>query len=775
MVEFSGSIDVLSVQATSLQGHPRVDQPSNSRVGGSPVIPEHQHTMQKTHAVGIDLGTTYSCISYLNEHGEPVTIENQEGELSTPSAVMFEEDGEVVVGTEALRNSIVYPDRVVLDSKRFIGNARKVWEIGSRRLTPVDIASYVLKKLLSAAESQIGPIEEAVITVPAQFSDFQRHATIEAGHRAGLQRVDIINEPVAAALCYVLGTEGLWFTELADEQRIMVYDLGGGTFDLSLVAYRKEEVRVIASAGDLELGGIDWTRSLVEVIARQFQKEFKVDPRDDAESRQFLTLEAEQAKRSLTARPKAALTCQHAGNRKTYQIEQSQFEKVSRGLVDRTSDITKKMLKDNRMGWAHVDVVLTTGGSSRMPMIRNKLKQMSGTTLNTSLSPDQSISHGATYYAGMLLTNNKFARSILSDEASERLSRVKQSSVNARSLGILVRDVKAGKRVPYYLLPANTSLPAEVAHTFGTVMPNQRRVNIQIVESGTDKTRPHAKLGNCVIDGLPENLPEGSEVEVTIRYDEQARVHVSAREKRTGYEASTEILRHENLAPQLATDQQVGQDFAMSASPSSDVAPLANDPVPPPPPLPKAKAAPSKPRVAPQKAPVGKVQNQQAPVAPRPKKPAGKAGKSGTAKLKPRAMPAPPGTAPLSRRPGELDDAAQPVPLCDKCGEALNSSGACPRCGVQTPPRPKSPKAGKAKSGTQKRKAVRRPAPPIDDGEILDLAEAPRPAATARPKKKRKAPPSGQNAGSAAAQKRKRPQAPDSDAGEDEFWKLSDD
>ncbi|MCH8830259.1 MAG: Hsp70 family protein, partial [Planctomycetes bacterium] len=270
--------------------------------------------MMTTHSVGIDLGTTYSCIAYLDEHGQPVTLPNQEGELSTPSVVLFDEDGNTVVGTEALRNSILHPDRVIENSKRSIGDPKKRWKIDGKPITPIDVASLILKKMIASAQEQIGLIEQAVITVPAQFSDAQRHATRAAGHRAGLKQVDIINEPVAAALCYVLGTEGLWFTELAGEQRIMVYDLGGGTFDLSLVKYEKNEVSVIATSGDLKLGGIDWNKSLELAICNKYMKDFGKDPRDDPRSMQFLAIEVENAKRGLTVRPRAALTCQHAGN-----------------------------------------------------------------------------------------------------------------------------------------------------------------------------------------------------------------------------------------------------------------------------------------------------------------------------------------------------------------------------------------------------------------------------------------------------------------------------
>lgn len=502
--------------------------------------------MQKLQAVGIDLGTTYSCIAHLNEHGEPVTIPNQEGELSTPSVAMFD-GAEVIVGTEALRHAIVNPRNVVQHAKRFLGKQDFRWEIDGRYFSPKDISAFILKKLLSAAEERIGQIDSAVITVPAQFSDLQRQETIAAGKQAGLKQVDLINEPVAAALCYVLGAEGMWFAELAEEQRILVYDLGGGTFDLSLVKYQKDEVDVIASGGDLKLGGIDWNSKLQASIAEQFFNEFGVNPCNDPESLQYLANEVEQAKRSLTVRPKTTLACQVGSQRKTYQITQGQFEQLSKSLVDRTTDITRALLKDNKMGWAHVDVVLTTGGGSRMPMVRDALKKASGTTQNLSLPPDQSIAHGAAYYAGMLLSNREYAESILTRDAASRLAKMKQHSVNARSLGFLVRDQSGQQRIPHYLLPANTKLPASVKHTYGTVSPDQRRVHLKLIESGASRDEPFVILGNCKIEGLPPNLPVDSKIEVLMEYDAEARVHVSAKDVTSGKEARIEISREQNL------------------------------------------------------------------------------------------------------------------------------------------------------------------------------------------------------------------------------------
>lgn len=535
--------------------------------------------MKKTQAVGIDLGTTYSCIAWLNEHGHPVTIPNQEGELSTPSVVFFD-DNDNIVGTEAIRNAIARPDRVVQNAKRHMGNSEKSWIIDGAQYSPENVSSLILRKLISAAQEQIGEIVEAVVTVPAQFSDTQRHATINAGLSAGLEKVEVINEPVAAALCHVLGSEGLAFTELAIDQQLLVYDLGGGTLDLAIVSYASNEVRVVASDGDLELGGLDWTQVLVDVAAEKFIHDFKEDPRTDPVSHQFLALEAEQAKRSLSVRPRAAVTVQHGGNRRTYQIEQDEFQYLSKKLITRSVAITRRILADNGFGWAHVNEVLTTGGSSRMPMVRESLKKLSGRTLNSSLSPDQSIAHGAAYYAGMLLSNQQYTRTVFNSQASTRLAHVKQQSVNARGLGILIRNTDTGKRVPHYLIPPNTPLPASRTHIFGTVVDHQTKVHVRIVESGAGPGKPHTVLGDCLISDLPPNLLDGSEVEVTISYDHQARVHVSARELKSGISAEAEILRRENMSAQLQEDSDRATRKAAPKQPLDNAPNLPVDAIP---------------------------------------------------------------------------------------------------------------------------------------------------------------------------------------------------
>jgi molecular chaperone DnaK len=755
--------------------------------------------MLPTHAVGIDLGTTYSCIAYLNEHGEPITVPNKDGELSTPSVVLFEDD-HVIVGTEALRNSIRHPDRVVVHAKRFMNNPGHRWKIGGKSYSPVDISTLILKSMLDSARERIGTIERAVITVPAQFSDVQRQATAEAGKRAGLKQVDIINEPVAAALCFVLGTEGIWFTELATAQTIMVVDLGGGTFDLSLVRYQKNEVRVIASGGDLQLGGLDWNKALEVAIAKQFQKEFGIDPMKDRETAQALALESEQTKRSLSVRPKAALTCAAGGQRKTYQVELEQFERLTKDLVDRMEGLTVDLLKDNHMGWAKVDVVLTTGGSSRMPMVRSLFKKLSGRTLNTSLSPDQSIAHGATYYAGMLLTNSTFAKSILNPTAAARLAQFKQHSATARSLGLLIRDAQTRQRVPHYILPANTPLPVSVTQIYGTVSDNQRKVHLRIVESGTAADAQYVELGTCLIEPLPENLPEGTEIEVTIKYDEQARVHVDAKVLKTGQEAHTEIVRPENMVVH-ALSEGAADDEADDEDDDAVSLKLAPEIKTPAPAGSNSKTAP----VAPQPAVTTPPTATSQPSKPKP---------TTSSPVGPRPVPAPKPvstTKPSKLGGAQLEDSSQPIPLCNKCGDPLDSHGNCRACGTAAPnrtasaapkpltpsklpsatgspaptkPRPSTPSAASGSAGQSSiMKSGAIPVPPFpNDDDIIELESkapnAPTKKSPAAPvgapqKPKVKAPPLPPLAGSPKplSQPAQKPAKP-SDIGEDEFWEI---
>ncbi|TWT58354.1 Chaperone protein DnaK [Thalassoglobus neptunius] len=632
-------------------------------------------TKKRVHPIGIDLGTTYSCISHLTPSGQPVPIPNSEGELSTPSVVLFDGD-EVVVGTEALRNAVMMPDRVVRHAKRFMGDPNKTWIMDHKVYRPKDISAFILKKLLESAEERLGRIHCAVITVPAQFSDVQRQLTVEAGLEAGLDRVDIINEPVATAMCHVL-SDGMWFAELANEQTVMVFDLGGGTFDLSLVRYNQNEVTVIASGGDLRLGGLDWNKVLEEFACDRYVEDSISDPRIDRESMQALATEIEQVKRSLSVRPRASILVQHDGRRKTFAISRETFEMLSKGLVDRTEEITRQMLKDHKLGWAHVDSVLVTGGASRMPMVREMLQNISGTTLNTTLSPDQSIANGAAYYAGMLLSGQRLQQSSLDDTASARLQNFQQRSVTGRGLGILIRDPETDLLRPHYLIPSNTQLPCIYKQDFGTVRENQKRVHLHIVESGASQGEEFVELGDCLIDDLPPNLPMKSPISVTIGYNEQGRLRVSAIETTSGREARATIVRPgetETAPPEAPVDDQVlNDDFEMDLDTELDQEPEQSQPPVSAPSLERERSAPMQGSSSADELAHSSVPMKSAVE----KKAAASAVKTSTPKTSRSSRKKAP---PKLKSTTQLERAERPIPLCNQCGHPLDKQHRCQNC-----------------------------------------------------------------------------------------------
>lgn len=647
---------------------------------------------KRVHPVGIDLGTTYSCLSYLTPEGQPVTLPNSEGELSTPSIVFFEGD-EVVVGTEALRNSVMNPDRTVQHAKRFMGDPNKCWIFDGHVYRPKDISALIIRKLLDGAEERLGRVRHAVITVPAQFSDVQRQLTIEAGEDAGLDRVDIINEPVATAMCHVL-SEGMWFAELAEDQTVLVFDLGGGTFDLSLVQYNQDEVKVIASGGDLRLGGLDWNQRLEDFVCEEYTKTSANDPRLDRETMQSLAIEIEQVKRSLSVRSKVSLLMQHEGRRKSYNIERDQFEILTSDLVLRTEDITKGMLKAHGKGWANVDSVLVTGGASRMPMIRQMLKRLSGTTLNTTLSPDQSIAHGAAFYAGMLLSGRSLEKSSLDKTTSTRLENFRQQSVTGRSLGILIRDPETDERRPHYLIPANTPLPCAYRQNFGTVTENQKRVHLHIVESGATQGEEYVELGECFIDNLPVELPKRSPIQVNIHYDEQGRVRVSAIELESGTQVRASIVRDEGQPKNSITessdsiiteDHQASDDEDVLSDPlQSDVSGTISSAF-------EADLL----RIDSESSQQSDSKNSTSTKSTAPSEEPPKRKRNSSRKQRPSGAP------PKVSKKVSLEEAERPVPLCNRCGNVLEKGGDCSAC----------PTGKKRKSASKKKKRPQKVSP----------------------------------------------------------------
>ena len=513
--------------------------------------------------VGIDLGTTYSSLAVLGRSGSPVTVPNAAGELATPSAVLFEEGGGVVVGTEAARSAVAHPERVVTHAKRFLDDPGKRWFVGGRAVTPTEVSSLILRDLLDAARAKHGEIAEAVVTVPVQFGAGERARTVEAARAAGLEKVTLIDEPVAAALCHIIGDAGsdeggLWFTELADATTVLVFDLGGGTLDLAIVNYGPDGVVVRANGGDLRLGGADFTAALADALAGQFARTHpslpEPDPRNEPDAAQALLNEVEQAKRALSVRQSTPVTLHHGGSKKTYKVDRDQFDRLTAGLLGRAEGHVTKLVREHSRGWGEIDAVLLTGGSTRIPAVRAMLKRLAGTTPSTELSPDQSVAHGACLYAGLLARDAAFARNLLGDRADrgdweDKLAAAVPGQVTHRGLGILVRDDASGARVPHYLIPPGSPIPAATTQTFGTVKPGQTRVRLRVVQAGPAEGDPPAELGECLVAPLPAGLPENTPVAVTLSLDASGLVHTTAVERSSGTTAEARLVPPAAEAP----------------------------------------------------------------------------------------------------------------------------------------------------------------------------------------------------------------------------------
>lgn len=361
--------------------------------------------------IGIDLGTTFSAMAYVDPHGTPVTIPNAEGSLTTPSVVYFEPSGKVIVGAEARAAAIEHPELVVECVKREMGERFYSRPIQGRKLPPPAISALILKKLKQDAEAKLGPIDGAVITVPAYFDEGRRQATLAAGEIAGLEVLDILNEPTAASLAFAYrdikrksdGQDDV--LRLADEKsksRIaVVYDLGGGTFDVTVLRIEGNNLTVLATDGDVQLGGKDWDMKLLNAAATAFKAKHGVDPRNDEHVFQQMLVNAEDCKRALSARDKARMGITFANKPVNIDVTRQQFEDLTADLLYRTESRIVRVMEAAALEWKQVDEMLTVGGSTRMPQVIKLLERVTGRKPNTSLSPDEVVAHGAAIHAAI--------------------------------------------------------------------------------------------------------------------------------------------------------------------------------------------------------------------------------------------------------------------------------------------------------------------------------------------------------------------------------------
>jgi molecular chaperone DnaK len=467
-------------------------------------------------AIGIDLGTTYSVVAAIDEFGRPQTLPNAEGEKLTPSAVLFENE-DVIVGKEALKAISLHSDAVAMMAKRDFGERTFHRVIHGRMFPPEAIQAFVLNKLRIDAQHQIGHFSKVVITVPAYFDESRRKATQDSGYMAGFEVLDIINEPTAAALAFgfqqgMLDVNG----EASQPKRVLVYDLGGGTFDVTVMELAGNDFNALSTDGDVHLGGHDWDQRMLDHCAEEFRRKFGMDVRRDEAVAGKLWRECEEAKRTLTARKSAVIPLDYRGKSLSIEVTREQFEDWTRDLLDRTAFTTREALRAAKLEWKDLDRILLVGGSTRMPAVAEMLKQLSGREPDRSISADEAVAHGAALHADLILKRNQ-----------GQAPRFRVRNVNSHSLGVVGTETRTRESRNVTIIPKNTPLPAEAKRSFKTQRPGQQSLVLQVVEGESPVPEECSQVGRCVCRDLPLDLPAHYPVDVKFRYEENGRLSIT--------------------------------------------------------------------------------------------------------------------------------------------------------------------------------------------------------------------------------------------------------
>lgn len=475
--------------------------------------------------IGIDLGTTNSCVSVI-EGGEPVVIPNAEGARTTPSVVAFSKDGERMVGNVAKRQAITNPERTISSIKRHMGSDYKV-NIDGKAYTPQEISAIILQKLKSDAESYLGePVTEAVITVPAYFTDSQRQATKDAGKIAGLDVKRIINEPTAAALAFGIDKE--------EDQKVMVYDLGGGTFDVSIIEMGDGVQEVLATAGNNSLGGDDFDKKIMDWIVSEFKKTNGIDLSNDKMAMQRVKEAAEKAKIDLSGMTTAQISLpfitQDATGPKHLEmtLTRAQFNQMTADLVEKTMGPVRQAMQDSGLSMNEIDKVLLVGGSTRIPAVQEAIEKFSGKKPFKGINPDECVAMGAALQGGVLGGDVKGL--LLLD-------------VTPLSLGI---ETMGG--VNTVIIERNTTIPTKKSQIFSTAADNQTSVEVHVLQGERQFAKDNKTLGMFHLDGILPARRGVPQIEVTFDIDANGIVHVSAKDLGTGKEQHISITSSSNMS-----------------------------------------------------------------------------------------------------------------------------------------------------------------------------------------------------------------------------------
>ena len=506
---------------------------------------------QLARAVGIDLGTTYSALACMDSQGVPRIVQDSSGQAVTPSVVFFDDD-EVLVGDIAVQQSKLRAERVVQFVKTHMGD-EWTFDINGQTHTPESISGIILAHLIREAEPELGTIRDAVITVPAYFTEKRRRATQQAGEIAGLNVMATLNEPISAALAY-----GLYQQE--QEQVAVVYDLGGGTFDVTVVRVSPNELEELATIGNRKLGGKDWDQCLIEHVAQEFHQQHGSDPHDSHQAMQDLQLACEQAKRRLGRMKSASIRLNAFGHDHVSEVTREQFELMSAHLLQTTKLTTQMALEDVGLNWSQVHRIVLVGGSTHMPMVGDMLREISGLTPDTGVNPILAVALGAAHYAHLLesgsgpQTLSSAQPSEVSDEDSpehlgslpaeppaEQAPQPAVRFVTAHGVGI--KAVLKFRETNMVLIHKNTPVPCTVQKQFRTVgkQGSHRTLAIVVTQGDTPNMELAEVLGTGRIEGLPENEPAGEPVEITMTFDDQGRLTVRAVYVKTGQQLTINL------------------------------------------------------------------------------------------------------------------------------------------------------------------------------------------------------------------------------------------